>query len=285
MSRPRLVVAAAGLVLVLVGPVPAGGQQPPSESTVAVARAFSPSLSHYRSCGGAVIPVVDDGIVTVTRTEPLAEELVVPIEITGELAGSLVEPPASARFRAGSEDGYVRLELDGMVSGSLGITLLDEEGYALGEPSTADVSVAPPPAEPSPDCTTPLALDPARARQTIAVGEVPQSLGLDAYGVSWFEGAEELFDGRDLPPSTNYSQVQGALPPGLTYVQDRWGGAATTPGTYRFGVNVCSFLGAVEGQPDCQGTAQAEITVLGDAVPGPTAPPADAVDAAARFTG
>lgn len=277
--------AGAALALAaLVGPLPAGSQVPPPESTVSVDTASRPRISQFVSCRGTVVTELQPGGVIFTRTEPLADELVVPFEVAGDLAGSVDVVPAEARFGAGQDTAVVSVELTAPETGSLVVDLVDGEGYAVGEPSTAELSVPLQSGEPTPDCTTPLPIDPERAHQTIAVGEVPQPLGLGVYGVEWFEGAELLFDTRDLPPVEALALVQGDLPPGLAYVQDRWDGAATTPGTYRFGVSVCEVSGS-GGEPRCEGTAQAEITVLGDADPGPPAPPADAVDADARFTG
>jgi hypothetical protein len=108
--------------------------------------------------------------------------------------------------------------------------------------------------------------------------------------------ARAVPDGVDTP-------VDGALPPGLTYADDEWSGAATTPGTYAFDVRVCFdgdvlFGTAMTGRavrrpaprafPDvlCLGTLDAQVVVEAVAVTPPgTAGPATPVRTTARFTG
>ncbi len=94
--------------------------------------------------------------------------------------------------------------------------------------------------------------------------------------------------------------ANGSLPPGLTYVDDVWGGAATTAGTYDFEVRLCVdpddvdwddapllaavFLADELGIDVCLGHVDVRIVVENVIVP-TTTPPATPVNTTARFTG
>lgn len=273
-----LVLAAAVL---LVGSLPAGGQAP-EPPVVSISFATAPGSLLQRDCDGERVPVLVAGTVVLERTGPLAGELTVGLEVTGDRVAALEEVPTSATFPAGESEAIVLLRLTEGGPGSLSVALVGGPGHELGDPASADLVVGPLAEDGGYDCLNPFELDPARLDQVIAVGEVPEPLGFAA------PAAEEDRARRDLPLVGDYVlEVRGSLPPGLTYDEDVWGGAATTPGVYRFGVSLCIAPGAIVPVVQCVGTASAQVTVVEEVGPGgpPSAPAATPVAARARFTG
>lgn len=280
-----LAFVAAGLV---AGAGPTSGQTPPPEPVV-VSFAFWNALtpSGTGECDGSVTPTGTNGGFMVERTGPLLDDLVVPLTFTGEKVADLVEVPASATLPAGEESVHVSISASDPSPGTLSVALGDGPDHDLGTPATADLSVGPLTVYPS--CLSPWPVTPGTEEQTIAVGEVPEPYGFaDLVGPGDpHAGATSRVAGWDLPsPGSMTGRAIGTLPPGLTYLDDEWGGAATTPGTYPFRVAVC-FAGP---DGDCIGSAAVTVTVRApDAAPrpgpGPAAPPAVAVTGVARLTG
>ncbi len=235
-----------------------------------------------------------------------------------------------------STPGTVTVTLDPPVEGA---------GYQLpADPDEATIELTIPGEAAVLDCNDPMDLDPATTSQTITVGERPDPLGFFAFEECDTEDdcgfeceTEEECDFEECEPDDDCmtaststvsvpraastprapgddlglwdaysSPVVGSLPPGLTYEDDTWGGAATTPGVYDFRVRLCvdntaelfgvaqSARGravhraarAIEDLPDviCFGTEDVQVEVLAAAIES-TAPPATPVRTQARFTG
>jgi len=101
---------------------------------------------------------------------------------------------------------------------------------------------------------------------------------------------------RIVPDGWSTPVADGTIPAGLTYAEDEWTGAATTPGTYTFDVRVCVdqtslFVGrsgharrpTPRAYPNllCLGYVDVQIAVLAPAA----APPATPLVAQAQFAG
>jgi len=284
--------ALVGLALVaaclLTGAVPASGGAPPPEPVV-VSLSFWSDLtpSGIGECDGSVTPTGITGGLMLERTGPLVDELVVPLTFTGEKVADLVEVPDSATFLAGQDFAHVGLSATDPAPGTLTVALGDGPDHDLGAPATADLSVAP--LSVYPNCLSPWPVTPGTEDQTIAVGEVPEPYGFAGLVGPGDPPAEDssVAPGRDRPPPGSLTgRAFGPLPPGLTYLDDEWGGAATTPGTYPFRVAIC-YAGP---DGDCTASAAVTVTVLASDVgpppgPGPGAPPAVPVTGVARLTG
>ncbi len=315
------ILVAALLAAVAAGPAPAAEATGP---TVDAIDQFEPQIIAYVDCDGETF--TDEfryGGVLYELSEEADADLSIPVTFSGSLAADLVDPPTTMDVTAGDTWGDVIFELGAVVAGELVVTLEAGDGYVLGD---TEVTIEPR-LEPEllADCTEELPLDdPARAHQTIRVGERPLSLGFFGEPVVIEEGStattavaavDDLLgipagDDEDLEAEGISTPVaNGELPPGLTYVRDRWGGAATTPGTYGFDVRLCvddAFY--VEGETDdwevvsdrpavralpstiCYGFVPVEIVVLPAVVAPPGRPvtpatPATPVRTTARFTG
>lgn len=308
----RLAVGLTTVAAVLAaGAAPADSQvtpEPPVVDPAEVSIVGSESFAAiYRDCDGTEIGAFTYGFVEFERTGGVDEELEVPVTYSGSLASSLTFADDVAFFEEGFDFGEIFFELSDTTPGDLTITIDPPAvgaGYVEGDPSSITLQV--PDEQDVLDCNAPLPIDDDEATQTIEVGEQP-----DPFGV--FEGSFG-FSEEDIPDDELEfflegftTPVVGALPPGLAYDDDRWSGAATTPGPYSFGVRLCfenDFTDegtgaedeAVDGPPDdmraqrgmaraisdlpdtlCLGTADVEIVVepastTAPPVPAPPAP-------------
>lgn len=268
--------AQAEVAIVGVGPVPGGP---------------GPNLSIYIDCDGVehLLPDIA-GFIVGRSGGDLAAPLTVGLAYSGSMVPHLVDAPATVTIPGGSELAFVDLETTEPGPATLRVTVEDGDDYDPGSPNEAaaaamDLDSGPP--ELRADCRAPLDTGdefPLLTDQTIAVGGVPEPLGLP-----YVNPESPPFGPRDVaPPDSLYTEVQGTLPPGLTYEDDIWGGAATTPGDHRFGVSSCMVVEGLDPLAGiCSGTVQVRIRVVA-AAPEPSAPAAPAatpITGAARLTG
>ena len=285
--RPRVVPAALALALAL-GVASPGAAQAPDPVVVELNGFTSPSTSLYEDCDGAEHTLLQDGALLVQRDGPLTDAVTVGLTFAGSRAGSLVDPPDSIVIPAGDSVATATLVFGAPVgAGTLSVTVEPGAGYDLGA-TTTQSSTVPEPAVTT-DCSYDVPVDDGAADQTIEVGEQPDPLAIYGFPV-FYEGPQP----RDLvlPNAINWdTPVVGALPPGLTFTEDTWAGAATAPGTYRFAVRLCALPVLFNAQADvplCIGEVDVAITVgaaAGSTPPPGSSPPATPVSAAARFTG
>lgn len=282
---------AAAVALGAAGPA-GGGAPPPAETTlvgISTSLGSGPSTSLYRDCDGVDQPYASEAAILLSRSGDILGPLTVPLSWSGDMVPFLEGPPGSATFAAGDDVTAVTLRLTSPEPGPLSLTVTVEDGpdHDPGSPSpayAASVDLGSGAPVVTWDCTTVVALADELANQTIEVGGVPEPLRLPFVADP----------PRDAPsPEQLFTEVvSGSLPPGLTYEDDTWGGAATTPGTYPFEVAVCTvpdtWLAPISV---CMGRVAVTITVVDPAVVAPAgaqappAPPAAAVAAAATFTG
>jgi hypothetical protein len=329
---------AATVVAMEAGPAPA---QVPDLPEVVSLEGYGPAIYSYADCTDVVYLEEDLlGAFFIDLDEPVEADTELGLTFTGSLAGSLVETPATATIPEGETFAFVEVELVEFETGDLTLTVLPGLDYTAGPEDTTTVEVTDEVYE-SLSCRDDLEwmVQDGNDRQTIDVGDRPEPLGLfeDVEIIP-----EEPTDPTDTtttevpdttePPTTSTSTtttttlapvgrgderlraavravpegfdtpVVGTLPPGLTYVDDEWTGAATTAGTYRFDVRLCvdqtafaSEVGARAARirplprafPDvlCLGTVDVVIEVEADAVTPPPAGPAAPVRTEARFTG
>ncbi len=334
----------AGVVVALLVAVglagPAGGQEPPPTDLVTIEDGFGVAGLTFRDCDG--VEETDAGFASVflRRRGTLSGEATVGVAFSGDEADNLVAPPTEVTFAEGDEFGYVDVSLATPRPGTLTVTLSDGPGATVLPPASIDVEVTE--AQVGQDCLAPI-LVPGEAEQTIEVGEQPggffpverlTGFDLPCYGVmvDFADGSGGFgvcVEAPDAEAATGplFALLEtppvGALPPGLSYADDTWTGAATTPGTYPFQVRFCEDVSAdrstsglhvvdASGREDlgaraarrgragsradaadlsCFGTADVSVTVLAGAeaapAPGTTgpAPAAQPISTAARFTG
>jgi hypothetical protein len=264
------------VAIVGVGPVPGGP---------------GPNLSIYIDCDGVehLLPEVA-GFIVGRSGGDVDSPLTVGLSYSGTMVPHLVEAPATVTIPAGSDLTFVDLETTEPGPATLRVTVEDGDDYDPGSPNEVaapamDLDSGPP--ELRADCRAPLDTGeefPLLTDQTIGVGEVPEPLG-----IPYVNPDSPPFGPRDVaPPDSLYTEVRGTLPPGLTYEDDIWGGAATTPGDYRFGVSSCSVVEDIDPLAGiCSGTVQVRIRVVTASTdpPAGAAPAATPVSGAARFTG
>lgn len=308
----------AALVAGQAGPAPA---QVPDLPDVDYVDGFGPGLYSYADCTDVVYIEEDTlAVFFIELDETVEVETQIAISFGGSLAGSLVETPATATVVEDDNVAIVEVELVEFETGDLSLTVEQGIGYTAGPEDTITLAVTDEVID-SISCRDDLSelIDEGKDRQTIDVGETPEPLG-------FFEGVIVIPEEpgtettESTPPTTGPSTtsttttevvpvsrdtlgarlrtsmravpegfdtpVVGTLPPGLTYVDDEWGGTATTAGTYAFDVRLCFDQGDFEGSElpavICFGTVDVVIEVEADAV---TPPPATPVRTDARFTG
>jgi len=321
-------IVATAVVVVGGGPAPAQLEEPLGPDVVFV-EAYGPAVLGYEDCEGVLhTEEVVDGYVFVELDDQVALDTTVTVSYGGDLADDLAEAPTEIPVAAGEGWGEVPFSLAAFATGELTVTVEPGLGYVADADDTSILAVTDEVFLISrcDDDLTEWLDDPDRARQTIDVGEQPRPFGFfdseedgadgggDTATTEAFEGSTAPASPDPMPAITRFRSLQrgvqavpepfdtpvvgGSLPPGLTYVDDEWGGAATTPGTYDFAVRLCYDLSALETSgrvrptpqafPEviCLGTLDAQVVVEAQAATPPsTAPPASPVQAAARFTG
>lgn len=269
-----LVAVTAALAAIVVGGVPAPAQAPPALPVISMGTPYGPTRLAAVDCDG-VRHVINfyEGAAVLNRddvgpTDPADVE--VGVSFSGELADDVIDPPSS--ITVPSDDRYtaVTFVLPPEALGGITVTLEPGPGYTLGVPSSGSVEVTEQASHTLADCTEPLDLPAGVADQTIPVGGRP----------------------ADLPPPEGelVYDVVGPVPPGLTFEQGRWSGAATTPGTSVLGVGHCLTRQIPEQSslPGilCFSSADVRITVRAPSAPSsPSARPATPITTAAAFTG
>ena len=318
-GRAWVVSGIVATAVVIGGGGPAPGQVPEDPEVVFV-DAYGPMLFGYEDCDGVVHTEGDPvGWISVELDAEVGADVAVALSFGGDLAADLVDAPTELVVPAGESWGEVELAFDEVATGELTVTVEPGIGYTadLDDTYTLEVSAEP---EIVASCTADIGDSPdGTDRQTILVGQQPVPLGFfieegeppttgptststtstttepveqDASGFS------RLRSLRALPRGYSTPIANGSLPPGLTYENDTWGGAATTTGLYAFDVRVCLDRTAVTlptgRQGDlrrplpkafptvvCFGQVDVQIAVLA----ADPAPPAEPVDADARFAG
>lgn len=307
--------------LVAVGTGPAGGQAAPPTTTTTIPAAvnevevvdfFAEGGASYRDCEGQETPVFGGFIeLSAERTGDDDEALIVPVTYSGPAAEGLVDS-SDLEFLADDQIGFAFAELGPGASGTLIVTLEPGPGYVVAGDGTFEAEISDD--DVIFDCNEPLPVEDG-LNQTIQVGDRPEPI------------FDDLFEGEfgDDPEFAEFYEtpVVGDLPPGLTYADDVFGGAATTPGVYDFRVRLCVDPDAPEdfasdravdpemrrmqralGDVDtpCFGTVDVRIDVLpGEPLPGPggpsvpvtpgtepvvpVSPPASPIPTEATFTG
>lgn len=226
--------------VVAAGTGPAGGQAEPTTTTttttipadlpeVEVVEFFAEGGGSYRDCEGQETPVFGGFVeIFAERTGDDDEALVVPITYSGPAAEDLGET-SDLEFAPDDQEGFAFAELGDGASGTLIVTLEPGPGYVVAGEGTFEVEISND--DVIADCNEPLPVGDDQANQTIQVGDRPEPI------------FDELFGGEfgDDPEFAEFYEtpVVGDLPPGLTYVDDVFGGAATTPGVYDFQVRLC----------------------------------------------
>lgn len=305
---PRVV--GALLVALALGAAPAGADDP---VPIRVMDAYGVSGLTVRGCDGDDTVRPGYGEVVLLAEAIVPAPVTIPLSLSGPPAAALVDPPTQV-ILDGSGVAFVDLQLGRVQEGTVTVTLGAGPGYVLDQ-QVVEVSFGPPGL--AVDCTAPLSS--GHARQTVLVGQAPAPYdlvggGAATAGAAVDPGGAVDADGGPVDDAFD-TPVGGGLPPGLAYVDDRWVGSATTPGTYRFRVHLCAEDAPHDGGeppaapppepvpdlgaradpvvPLCFGTLDAEVTVLAPgAVPGGAgpaaagvAPPAVPVRAAAHLTG
>lgn len=251
--------AAAVVTMPTAGPAgaaPTGGPLP----TVSISSLGEPTIQTHLACDGTQERTPTIVLLRVDRTGDTAGPLEVDVAYGGTLRPG-IDYDAQADpvvIPAGDEMAFVMPEVT--VAGTLTFELVPGDGYELGDPASRSFTIV----EAAED-----AVCPAEETQTIRVGQAPAPV--------------RVFDRFDPRlPSTSLT-VDGALPPGLTYVSDgTWQGSATTPGTYRFlakyGFGETFYL-------ELPLRIIVEPAVPGTPVVVPAAAPAGAVSGQAAYTG
>ncbi len=260
-----LVGAALAVAMAAVGSsVPAGGgaPPPPGPTVVGIAQslAFGPHVSLYRDCDGVDQPYAEEGAFLLERSGDILGPLTVPLSWSGDMVPFLDAPSATATFEAGEASTTVTIRLTTPEPGPLSLVVTVEDGpdHDPGAPSPGygpSVDLGSDAPDVRWDCGSPMAIADELADQTIEVGEVPAPLGLPFVANP----------PRDAPsPEQLYTEVvSGEVPPGLTYQDDTWGGAATTPGEYAFEAAICTIPGTwLAPISVCVGRVAVAITVV-----------------------
>jgi hypothetical protein len=328
-SRAWVVSGIVATAVVLGGGGPAPGQVPdPDGPEVVYLDAFGPMILGYEDCDGVVHTEEDPvGWVFVELDYEVEADVAVGLSFTDDLADDLVDAPTEVVVAAGEAYGEVEFALDELETGELTVAAEPGLGYTTGPDDTYTLEITDD-VEIVASCTDDLG-DPPNGtdRQTIDVGERPVPIGFfdedEDSGEGEGEGSGETTTSeveasttapveisagfarirsmRAAPAGYDTPIANGTLPPGLTYVDDEWGGAATTPGTYAFDVRICldqtafSIAAGRQGGlrrplprafPDviCFGQVDVQIVVLPVDPPSAT-PPAQPVRTTARFAG
>lgn len=295
-ARRRVAVALLAVLAATVGsamPASGGAPPPPGPTVVGIATSLGggPSTSIYRDCDGVDQPYSEESAILLSRSGDVLGPLTVPLTWSGAMVPFLDGPPSTATFAAGEGSTTVTLRLASPEPGPLSLTVTVEDGpdHDPGAPDPAhapsvDLSSGPPAV--AWDCAFRFTIAASLAHQTIEVGGVPEALNLPFVADA----------PRDAPAPEQLSTevVSGALPPGLTYEDDTWGGAATTPGEFAFEAAICTIPDTwIAPISVCVGRVAVTITVVDPAAVGgagvdrqvPPAPAADPIVAAARLTG
>ncbi|HEX7133567.1 MAG TPA: hypothetical protein VF228_13410 [Iamia sp.] len=308
-NRAWFVSGIVATAVVVGGAGPAPGQVPDLDGPeVVYVDAFGPSIYAYEDCDGVLHTEEDPlGFVFLELDYEVEADVAVGITFTGSLADDLVDPPTAVDVAAGEAWGEVEFELDELETGDLTVTVEPGVGYTTSADDTYTMEITDE-VEIVVSCKEDLGTPPNDTdRQTIDVGERPDPIG-------FFEDEEE-----DSGDSSGFAQLQaavraapagystpvanGSLPPGLTYEDDVWAGAATTPGLYSFDIRVCLDQSTFRVDAGREGGARrptprafpnvicfgyVDVQVLVEAVTPPppaAAPAAQPVTAPARFAG
>jgi hypothetical protein len=322
-------VATAAVVVVVGSGLPAPGQVEPLGPEISYIDAYGPAVYGYEDCDGVVHTEEDEvGFIYVELEDDAEADVAVTISFSGSLADDLVDPPTTIDVVAGTFWGEAPFALDELETGDLTVTVEPGLDYTSDPEDTYTFEISDE-VEVLASCRDDLGTPPdGTDRQTIDVGGRPAPIGFfdDVEEIPGEEGTTttttevvETTESTTTSSTTttteaidpSFAQVRavraapegydtpvvGDLPPGLTYEDDVWGGAATTPGLYAFDIRVCFDQGAFtidagrkggarrptpRAFPDviCVGSVDVQVLVEGAAQE-----PAPPVRAAARFAG
>lgn len=252
--RPRThrLARAAGMIAVAVlaaGPARAAAAPAQAAEPLVTISATSPGGSTVTDCKGTTRTDVDGPItVTVTRTGDTASPLTVTLSYGGTLASSS-GLPTQATIAAG--EASATLTADEATGGYLNATVVDGDGYAVGNPGFVTAYVNLSIADLGCNIGNP------RSEQTIEVGTTPAPVDVVkvAYG----------------PPDSLARSIEGTPPPGTTFHLDgTFSGTATEVGVSFLRMYFCS-------SPDwCPYRADIEVTVVESDAPTTTEAPGGA---------
>ena len=320
----RSIVALAAIVAATTAIAAPAGSQDPGLPEVNIEFAEGAFVAVYNDCDGSEqTDTINEAFVAFVTEDRIDQELTVAVSLSGTLVDNVVDPPSEVVLQPivgeGPAFGELLFEIDPVEEGTLALTIEPGAGYTVGPGADTgsdldfdgqELLIA--------DCREDLGEPPGGTDdQTIEVGERPEPLGFfensgtGFAGVTVIDGETVNFSGGGGFSGEGISTpAVGTLPPGLTYENDRWGGAATTPGEYTFDVRLCIDDAFIDGESDdsasemprrprasraitgpiCFGTVyDVRIEVLpASATPppaSPTAPPASPITGPARFTG
>lgn len=334
-SRAWVVSGIVATAVVFGGGGPAPGQVPdPDGPEVVYVDAYGPILLGYEDCDGTIHTELDPyGVVFVELDYEVEAAVTVGLTYTGSLADDIADLPATVEIPAGDYLGVAEFTMEEIQEGDLTVTAEPGIGYTVSQDDTYTLEVTDE-VEVIASCQEDLGTPPdGTDRQTIKVGERPLPIGFfeeEDEGDSGGEGSTttEVGDTTEstttttepveeisaplaaarsaraavpAPPGYDTPVANGTLPPGLTYVDDVWAGAATTPGTYPFDVRLCLDQGDLTFEAGKQGGVRrpvprafpavicfgyVDVEIVVEAVaPSTNAPAAQPVTAPARFAG
>lgn len=188
--------------------------------------------------------------VTLTRTGDPAAPLTVALAYGGMLASG-IGLPSQATIPAGQSQ--VVLVADEVASGDLRVSVVDGDGYAVGDPGSAYTGVGMMIADLGCNLGSP------RSEQTIQVGETPADI--DVVRVAY------------NPPASLSRSIEGTVPPGTTFHLDgTWEGTATQPGDFFFREHFCDDTGWCPYRADIHVIVMAHDPTTSTTAPAPTPP-------------
>ena len=275
-TSTRLLVRTGAAVTVLllgatVAPGPAGARRAGAPPPAVDAASLGGSINVYESCTGQQIRQPNFGLLKVERPNATSGTLSVDVSYSGSLVADTDYPALPDPVVIAVGETATFLDVKATKAGTVTLTVEPGSGYTVGSPASATTTIS--------ETVTKEVCRPELS-QTIFVGQHPADIKID----DPFGGA--LGD-------TEF-HLAGTLPPGTTYGQapdSGWGGAATTPGTYRVVYTYC--LGATS---PCVLEQPLRILVLPQETLGPpsvtnpptappAAPPAAPLPSTATFTG
>lgn len=235
---------------------------PPAQVSFNEMNSGNPHRWLVRNCEGATRLENVSGILVITRLGPPEQPLDVALRVTGALASHVSFTPLNAagpvtRSSATIPAGQHVLELnlwleDDAPAGSFTITAQPGEGYTLTD-RTAHTFTFPKAEINQEDCLRPVPATPAT--QTITVGQRPQDV---VFSPRTAINTQPVIEGA-LPPGLRLT-APANTPPHMMTDTIRWGGAATTPGTYKVTVRHCS-VNYTGSHRNCDGTSVLTIVV------------------------
>lgn len=234
---------------------PAGAAPP-----ALVASALPGSVSVIPQCDGEAIVQRSGGLLKIERPNNTSGTLMVNVTYSGSLVGTddLGPLPDPVEIPVGETSAIIPVEAS--APGDVTVTIDAGDGYSIGEPASATSDIA--------DSGGAFGCQ-AEVVETIDVGTSPAAL--------------PIYDQFGFGVGDSSLQIDGELPPGLTYnIDGSWTGAATTLGTYEF--TACYAIGDFCGLEIPFRITVVEVSADDPVLP-PAAPPAAPVTSDPSYTG